>query len=177
MFLTFNQSSTIGTVPHNFNYFKTIGTVFLDFNYFNTMEHYTQINLSRTMMADHDNTQCPWTTFFVNAITLLETLHDETYSPQTKITKFINAAKCHFARSPTKGKKSKKQFKKVVYIPNNKQPCHTVSSSKQKDMAINRQSCQPITTSYKNMESHSSPLYHVSLHLPATGQESYPSPL
>ena len=77
-------------------------------------------------------------------------LYDETCTPQTKITKFINAAKCRFARSPTKGKKPRKQVKKGIHIPNNKQPCHSVSISKQKDMAINRQSCQPVATSCKN---------------------------
>ena len=110
-------------------------------------------------MADHNitpyinvpgNTPCPWIMFYTNALTLLDTLYDETCTPQTKITKFINAAKCCFARSPTKGKKPRKQVKKVIHIPNNKQPCHSVSISKQKDMAINRQSCQPVAFSCKN---------------------------
>ena len=101
-------------------------------------------------MADHNNTQCPWTTFYINALTLMETLHDKTCPPQIKITKFINTAKRRFARSLTKGKECKKQVKKVMHIPQNKQPYHIVSSSKQKDMAINRQSCQPVATSCKN---------------------------
>ena len=88
--------------------------------------------------------------FYINALTLMDTLYDETCPPQTKIIKFINAAKCCFARNSTKGKKSKKQIKKVVYIPQNKQPWHTVSSSKQKDTANNRQSHQPVATSCKD---------------------------
>ena len=116
------------------------------------LEHYTQTNPSRTMMADEDispyikwpgNTPCPWIMFYTNALTLLDTLYDETCSPQTKITKFITAVKCHFARSPNRGKKPKKQVKKLIHIPG-------VSISKQKDMAINRQSCQPVATSCKD---------------------------
>ena len=103
-------------------------------------------------MADEDispynrwpsNAPCPWIMFYTNALTLLDTLYDETCSPQTKITKFINAAKCRFARSPTRGKKPKKQVKKVIHIPG-------VSISKLKDTAINRQSCQPVGTSCKD---------------------------
>ena len=60
------------------------------------------------MMADHNDTQCPWMIFYINALTLMDTLHDKTCPPQTKMTKFINATKCCFARNPTKGKKSKK---------------------------------------------------------------------
>ena len=116
------------------------------------LEHYTQTNPSRTMMADHDSTPyiirpsnapCPWIMFYTNALTLLDTLYNETCTPQTKITKFLNEAKHHFARSPTRGKKTKKQVKKVIHIPG-------VSISKQKDMAINRQSCQPVATSCRD---------------------------
>ena len=70
-------------------------------------------------------TPCPWTLFYVNALTLLDTLYDETCTPQTKITRFIDAAKCCF----TKGKKAKKQVKQV---------------------AIDRQSCKPAASSCKN---------------------------
>ena len=63
--------------------------------------------------------------------------------PQAKITKFITAAKRRFARSPTRGKNSKEQAKKVIHIPG-------VSSYKQKDTATNRQSCQPIATSCRD---------------------------
>ena len=117
-----------------------------------TVEHYTQTNPFRTMMADEDispyikwpgNTPCPWIMFYTNALTLLDTLYDETCSPQTKITKFIYAAKHCFARGPIRGKKPKKQVKKVIHIPG-------VSISKQKDMAFNRQSRQPVATSCKN---------------------------
>ena len=121
------------------------------------LEHYTQTNPSRTMMADQDitpcinvpgNAPCPWIIFYTNALTLLVTLYNETCTPQTKITKFINATKCCFARSPTRGKKPRKQVKKVIHIPN-KQLCQSVSITKQKDMAINRQSQQPVATSCK----------------------------
>ena len=104
------------------------------------------------MMADKDispyikwpsNTPCPWIMFYTNALTLLDTLYDKTYSPQTKITKFMDAAKHRFARNPTRGKKPKKWVKKVIHIPG-------VSISKQKDTATNRQSCQPIATSCKD---------------------------
>ena len=81
--------------------------------------------------------------FYTNALTLLDTLYNETCSPQTKITKFIDAAKCCFARSPTRGKKPKKQVKKVIHIPG-------VSISKQKGTATNRQSHQPVATSCKD---------------------------
>ena len=97
------------------------------------------------------NTPCPWIMFYTNALTLLDTLYDETCSPQTKITKFIDAAKCRFARSPTRGKKPKKQVKKVIHIPG-------VSIYKQKDTATNRQSCQPVATNCKDRSPHSSPL-------------------
>ena len=105
-----------------------------------------------TTMADEDispyiswpgKIQCPWILFQANALTLLDTLYNETCSPQTKITKFIMAAKCRFARSPTRGKKSKKQANKVIHIPG-------VSVYKQKDTATNRQSCQPVATSCKD---------------------------
>ena len=88
-------------------------------------------------------TPCSWIMFHANALTLLDTLYDETCSPQTKITKFITAAKCHFARSPTRGKKSKKQANKVIHIPG-------VSIYKQKDTATNRQSHQPTASSCKD---------------------------
>ena len=103
-------------------------------------------------MADEDispyihwpgKTRCPWIMFHANALTLLDTLYDETCSPQTKITKFITAAKRHFARSPTRGKKSNKQAKKLIHIPGE-------SISKQKDTATNRQSQQPVATSCKD---------------------------
>ena len=115
-------------------------------------------NHSRTKMADEDispyihwpsKTPCQWIIFHANALTLLDTLYDETCSPQTKITKFITTAKCCFARSPTRGKKSKKQAKKVIHIPSE-------SISKQKDTATNRQSCQPAAASCK----HRSPTPH-----------------
>ena len=76
-------------------------------------------------MADEDispyiswpgKTQCPWILFHANALTLLDTLYGETCSPQAKINKFITAAKRRFARSPTRGKKSKKQTYKVIHI-------------------------------------------------------------
>ena len=104
------------------------------------------------MMADEDispyiswpsKTQCPCILFHANALTHLDTLYGETCSPQTKITKFITAAKRRFARSPTRGKKSKKQTNKVIHIPGE-------SFSKQKDTATNRQSCQPTATSCKD---------------------------
>ena len=129
-----------------------IGTVNLNSTTSTALEHHTQTNPFRTTMADDDispyiiwlgNAPCPWIMFYTNALTLLDTLYDETCSPQTKITKFINAAKRRFARSPTRGKKPKKQVKKVIHIPG-------VSISKQKDMAFNRQSCQPIATSCKD---------------------------
>ena len=103
-------------------------------------------------MADEDispyiswpsKTQCPWILFHANALTLLDTVYGETCSPQTKITKFITAAKRHFARSPTRGKKSKKQTNKVIHIPGE-------SFSKQKTTATNRQSCQPAPTSCRD---------------------------
>ena len=72
--------------------------------------------------------------------TLYMVRHD---SPQTKITKFITAAKHRFARSPTRGKKSKKQTNKVIHIPGE-------SFSKQKDTATNRKSCQPAPTSCRD---------------------------
>ena len=74
---------------------------------------------------------------------LLDTLYGETCSPQTKIAKFITAAKRRFARSPTRGKKSKKQTYKVIHIPGE-------SCSKQKATATNRQSCQPAPTSCRD---------------------------
>ena len=103
-------------------------------------------------MADEDispyiswpgKTQCPWILFHANALTLLDTLYGETCSPQAKINKFITAAKCRFARSPTRGKKSKKQASKLIHIPG-------VSSYKQKDTVTNRQSCQPAPTSCRD---------------------------
>ena len=105
-----------------------------------------------TALADEDispyirwpgKTPCPWIMFHANALTLLDTLYDETCSPQTKITKFITAAKCCFARSPTRGKKPKKQANKVIHIPG-------VSIYKHKDTATNRQSHQPVATSCKD---------------------------
>ena len=110
-------------------------------------------------MADEDitpyikwpgNAPCQWIMFYTNALTLLDTLYDETCTLQTKITKFINAANHHFARSPTKGQKPRKQVKKVIHIPDNRQPCHIVCISKQKDTAINRHSCQTVATSCKD---------------------------
>ena len=62
---------------------------------------------------------------------------------QPKSPSSITAAKCHFARSPTRGKKSRKQANKVIHIPG-------VSVYKQKDTATNRQSCQPVATSCKD---------------------------
>ena len=105
-----------------------------------------------TAMADEDispyiswpgKTQCPWILFHANALTLLDTLHGETCSPQAKINKFITAAKHRFARSPTRGKKSKKQASKVIHIPG-------VSSYKQKDTVTNRQSRQLAATSCRD---------------------------
>ena len=104
------------------------------------------------MMADEDispyiswpgKTQCPWILFHANALTLLHTLYGETCSPQTKINKFITAAKRRFARSPTRVKKSKKQTNKVIHIPGE-------SFSKQKTTATNRQSRQPAPTSCRD---------------------------
>ena len=103
-------------------------------------------------MADEDispyiswpgKTRCPWILFHANALTLLDTLYGETCSSQAKINKFIAAAKRHFARSPTRGKKSKKQAYKVIHIPGE-------SCSKQKATATNRQSCQPAPTSCRD---------------------------
>ena len=39
---------------------------------------------------------------------------------------------------------------KMLHNPNNRQPHHTVNSSKKKDTADNWQSCQPIATSCKD---------------------------
>ena len=97
----------------------------------------------------HAHAPCPWIMFYTNALTLLDTLYDETCTPQTKITKFINTAKHCFARSPTRGKKPRKEVKKVIHIPN-KQLCQNVSISEQKDMAINRQLHKPVATSCKD---------------------------
>ena len=103
-------------------------------------------------MADEDispyvswpgKTRCPWILFHANALTLLDTLYGETCSSQAKINKFITAAKRHFARSPTRGKKSKKQACKVIHIPGE-------SCSKQKATATNRQSHQPTPTSCRD---------------------------
>ena len=103
-------------------------------------------------MADEDispyiswpgKTRCPWILFHANALTLLDTLYGETCSSQAKINKFIAAAKRHFARSPTRGKKSKKQAYKVIHIPGE-------SCSKQKATATNRQSRQPAPTSCRD---------------------------
>ena len=104
-------------------------------------------------MAYKGNSPCPRTIFYINALNHMDTLHEETCPPQTKITKFINAARCHFAspdRNPTRGKKSKKQAKKMVQNPHKKQPCHTVNGSKQKNTVNNRQSSQPVATSCKD---------------------------
>ena len=53
-------------------------------------------------------------------------------------------------RNPTRGKKSKKQAKKMVQNPHKKQPCHTVNGSKQNNTVNNRQSSQPVATSCKD---------------------------
>ena len=103
-------------------------------------------------MADEDispyiswpgKTRCPWILFHANALTLMDTLYGETCSSQAKINKFITAAKRRFARSPTRGKKSKKQAYKVIHIPGE-------SCSKQKATATNRQSRQPAPTSCRD---------------------------
>ena len=138
----------------NFNHFKTLATVFWTANHSNTNIIGT-VSLNSTMstaLADEEispyikwpgTTPCPWIMFYTNALTHLDTLYNETCSPQTKITKFITATKHHFARSPTRGKKPKKQAKKIIHIPG-------VSISKQKDTATNRQSHQPVATSCRD---------------------------
>ena len=135
-------------------------------------------------MADEDispyiswpgKTQCPWILFHANALTLLDTLYGETCCPQTKITKFLTAAKHCFARSPTRGKKSKKQTNKVIHIPGE-------SFSKQKATATNRQSHQPAPTSCRDRSLTPHPFgrgkadtrRNSSLHLTAIGQGALP---
>ena len=86
---------------------------------------------------------CPWITFHANALTLLDTLYGETCNPETKITRFITAVKRRFARSPTRGKKSKKQASKVIHIPGE-------SFSRQQHSATNRSSRQPAPTSCRD---------------------------
>ena len=125
-------------------------------------------------MADEDispysswpgKTLCPWIMFHANALTLLDTLYDETCSPQTKITKFITAAKHCFARSPTRGKKSKKQASKVIHIPGE-------SFSKQQDITTNRQSRQPTASSCKDR---SPTLHPLSRSIADTREECQPT--
>ena len=57
----------------------------------------TQFNHFKTTMANISNIQWPWKNFYKHAIRYMNSLHVETCQPQMKITKFITAARQHFA--------------------------------------------------------------------------------